>query len=61
LSRKAFILSERGQQAEAEDAINKALSVEPTNAELLALQKEIRVIIKETLHEKAVVESTIGM
>ncbi len=56
LSRKAFILSERGQQAEADEAISLALSVEPANAELLALQKEIRIITKEALLEKLVTD-----
>ena len=42
-----------GLQVEAEESINRALAIEPTNAELLlALQKEIRIIIAEALQEK---------
>lgn len=53
LSRKALVLGELGQIAEAVEVMRAALQLEPTNADLIAQDKELQVIAAETAAELA--------
>jgi tetratricopeptide (TPR) repeat protein len=45
LSRKAFILSETGKTVESQATIQHALSVDPTNPDVISLAKEINIMV----------------
>lgn len=53
LSRHAFVLAEQGNTAEALVSINKALQLEPQNAELVAQHREISIVEQEKQAEQA--------
>jgi tetratricopeptide (TPR) repeat protein len=53
LSRHAFVLAEQGNTADALLSINKALQLEPQNAELVAQHREISIVEQEKQAERA--------
>jgi len=60
LSRKSFVLSETGNNKDAQEVIKKALEIEPDNIDLINLDKEIKVIEKEMREEQMVMNTTKG-
>lgn len=57
LSRKAFILSETGKNVEAQETMQQALVIDPTNTDLITQAREIDVTVRE-VRDEAQTEAT---